>query len=156
VTTYEAPARQTTRLNRTALVGALTFLVAVGLPIGGILTADMRDVAVRPGLIDWIFVAGVAVLCVLTFSLLLLWLRGRPQANPARVGLVLSLVALAASIVAFWTMVPVVLGSAAAWIGVLGRDAATRSGTSAATATVALVVGVVAAVGSVVMYVVTS
>jgi hypothetical protein len=134
----------------------LTFLVAVGLPIGGILTADMRDVAVRPGLIDWIFVAGVAVLSVLTFGLLLLWLRGRPHANPARVGLVLSLVALAASIVAFWTMVPVVLGSAAAWLGVLGRDAATRSGTSPAKATVALVVGLVAAAGSVVMYVITS
>ncbi|HEX5533666.1 MAG TPA: hypothetical protein VFX33_07995 [Actinomycetales bacterium] len=156
MTTYEAPARQNTRLNRTALVGALTFLVAAGLPVTGILTADMRDVAVRPGLIDWIFVSGVAVLSVLTFGLLVRWLRRRPHANPARVGLVLSLIAMAASIVAFWTMVPVVLGSAAAWLGVLGRDAATRSRTSAAEATIALVVGVVAAVGSAVMYVVTS
>jgi hypothetical protein len=72
------------------------------------------------------------------------------------VGLALGVVAAAASVVAFWTMVPVVLGSAAAWLGVLGHRSAHGSRSSAATAVGAVALGALAALGSAVMYVATS
>jgi hypothetical protein len=140
----------------TALVGALTFAVAVGLPVTGILTAADRDVDVQPGLIDWIFVAAVATITLVTFGALSLWLRRRPRAGTAPVGLALGVVAATASVVAFWTMVPVVLGSAAAWLGVLGHRSAHGSRSSAATAVGAVALGALAALGSAVMYVATS
>jgi hypothetical protein len=145
-----------TRRERTALVGAVTFAVAVGLPVTGILTAGVRDVDVEPGLIDWIFVAAVATVTLVTFGALGLWLRRRPRANTAAVGLALGVVAAAASVVAFWTMVPVVLGSAAAWLGLLGHRTAAGSRTPSVIAIGAVALGALAALGSVVMYVATS
>lgn len=59
-----------------------------------------------------------------------------------------------AAVVAFWTMVPVVFGLAGAWLGLLERQEARSARTGRAT--VAVVLGVLAAVSSVVMYVATS
>lgn len=147
----ESPAR-----DRTALVGTATFAFAVGIPVVAILTAGMRDVEVQPSLIDWIFVAGVAALTAVTFTGLSLWLRRRPHARTGGAGLAFAVVALLATPVTFWTMVPVIFGAAGAWLGrrALGQDDAT--GWRKARAVTAVALGALAALASVAMYVATS
>lgn len=142
--------------DRTALVGAMTATVAVGLPVAAILTADLRDVDVQPGLIDWVFVGGVAVLALATFGALTAWLRRRPAARTGGAGLALAVVALLATPVTFWTMVPVIFGTAGAWLGYRAAVERRRQGRGAAVAATATGLGALAALASVVMYVATS
>ena len=56
--------------------------------------------------------------------------------------MILALVAVPLGVVAFWTGLPIVLGSAAAF---LGLDARTRLGRTPATAAIAIGVGLLAA-----------
>lgn len=142
--------------DRTRLVGILTFLVAVGIPVVAILTADMRDVDVQPGLIDWIFVGGVAATTIGTFGALATWLSRRPHARTDRAGLTFAIVAFLATPVTFWTMAPVIFGTAGGW---LGYRAVTRSRVEGGATTVAIsavALGSLAALASVAMYIATS
>ncbi|MGI9585382.1 MAG: hypothetical protein ACR2N7_07300, partial [Acidimicrobiia bacterium] len=54
-------------------VGIATFLLAVGIPIVGILTANARGAETAPGLGDWIFVGIVGLAAIGTFALLVPW-----------------------------------------------------------------------------------
>jgi hypothetical protein len=140
--------------DRTGLVGVLTFVVAVGIPIAAILTADMRDVEIQPGLIDWIFVAGVAAVAVVTFGALTLWVNRKSPARTGGAGLTFAIVALLATPVMFWTMVPVIFGTAGAWLGYLALGA--TEGRPNKVAITATVLGALAALASVAMYIATS
>ena len=142
--------------DRTGLVGVLTLLVAVGLPVAAILTAGVRDVEVEPGLIDWVFVGGVAVVTVLTFGALTLWLNRKPNARTGGVGLAFSVLAILAVPVTFWTMVPLILGTAGAWLGYRGVGQNRAAGRSTRAATTAVVLGALAALASIAMYIATS
>ena len=71
-------------------------------------------------------------------------LAGEPTRS-ARTALVLALVAVPLGVVAFWTGLPIVLGSAAVF---LGLDARTRLGRTPATAGIAIGVGMLAATAS--------
>lgn len=144
------------RGDRTRLVGLLTFIVAVGIPIAAILTADMRDVEVQPGLIDWIFVAGVAAVTVGTFSALVLWLSHKPAARTSRVGLTFAIVAFLATPVTFWTMVPVIFGTAGAWLGYRALTQNKNEDLPNKVAITAIALGALAALASVAMYIATS
>lgn len=141
--------------SRTRLVAGLTFLVAVGMPIAAILTADIRDVEIQPGLTDWIFVAIVAVVALAVFGLLVPWASRTPR-RAGTSGLVLSLSALILSVMFFWTMAPVIFGSAGALLGHTARRANQSSGTRGAAATAAILVGAFAALGSIAAYIATS
>jgi hypothetical protein len=140
--------------DRTGLVGVLTFVVAVGIPIAAILTADMRDVEIQPGLIDWIFVAGVAAVAVVTFGALTLWVNRKSPARTGGAGLTFAIVALLATPVMFWTMVPVIFGTAGAWLGYLALGV--TEGRPNKVAITATVLGALAALASVAMYIATS
>lgn len=142
--------------DRTGLVGILTFLTAVGIPVAAILTADTRDVEVQPGLIDWIFGAAVAAVTIVTFGALAFWLRRKPNARTGRAALTFAIVALLATPVTFWTMVPVIFGTAGAW---LGHGAVTQDrleGRSNRVAITVVALGALAAIASVAMYIATS
>ncbi len=150
--TIEATRRDATTTNHIRSVGILTFLVAVGLPIVGILTADLRGAEVAPGVGDWVFVGVVGLIAIATFTLLVppLVRRGRPAA-----GLVVSVIAFVTSFVAFWTMVPLILGGAGALVGYqTGRGEADTSRRVVATA--AVVLGAIAVIGSVAATIATS
>jgi cytochrome bd-type quinol oxidase subunit 2 len=144
--------------GRARLVAGLTFLVAVGLPVAGILTADAREAEVSPGAGDWVFVALVAVVTAATFALLVPWsLRGEDGQNRrVKSGLTLSISAFLLSIVLFWTMLPVVFGSAGAWLGYLTREDANAGQRQTRMATAAIVIGGIATLASIVGYVATS
>ncbi len=142
--------------DRTGFVGILTLVVAVGIPIVAILTADMRDVQVQPGLIDWIFVAGVAAVAVATFSALVLWLSRKPHAGTTGVGLTFAIVAFLATPVTFWTMVPVIFGTAGAWLGYRAFTQNKIEGRPNKVALTAIALGALAALASVAMYIATS
>lgn len=137
--------------DRRRFVGALVLLLAMGLPIGAILTAGVRDVEVQPGLVDWIFVGLVAVVTVATFGLLVPWAERRHKS--ATVALILSGVALALVPLAFWTMAPLILGAAGAQVAATSTGADGRRGRLA---TAAIVVGGMAALASVAGYIATS
>jgi hypothetical protein len=142
--------------DRTRLVGILTFLVAVGIPVAAILTADMRDVEVQPGLIDWLFVAGVAATTIVTYVALALWLRRKPHARTGGAGLAFAIVALLATPVTFWTMVPVIFGTAGGWLGYRAVTQNRSEGRSSTVAVTAVALGVLAALASVAMYIASS
>lgn len=142
--------------DRTGLVGILTFLVAVGLPVAAILTADRRDVEVQPGLIDWIFVAGVAAVTIVTFGALAFWLSRKPRAHTGGAGLTFAIVALLATPVTFWTMVPVIFGTAGGWLGYRDVTQNRLDAPSNKVAITAVALGALAALGSVTMYIATS
>lgn len=148
----------TIETSRARLVAGLTVLVAVGLPVAGILTADARDVQVSPGVGDWIFVALVAVVAVATFGLLLPWsLRGQDrQTRVVKSGLTLSIIAFVLSFMFFWTMIPVIFGSAGAWLGYQERERAKGTGQPRRAATAVVVIGAIAAIASVAGTVATS
>jgi hypothetical protein len=139
--------------SRKRQVGASTFIVAVGLPIAAILTAEHRDVEIMPSLIDWIFVAGVAVTTIAVFGLLVPWALRRP--NVATAALTLSVTA-AALLVVFWTMLPLILGTAGAWLGLVARDTPDHLGPRSRQATAAIALGALAAILSIAGYVATS
>jgi MFS family permease len=141
--------------TRTRLVAALTLLVAVGLPVAAILTAGIRDVEVQPGAIDWILVAGVALVTVATFGLLVPWATGHAR-RAATTGFALAATALLLTGLFFWTMVPVIFGSAGAWLGYTARTMPQGTGPRRGLATAAIAIGAVAVLGSVAAYVVTS
>jgi hypothetical protein len=142
--------------DRTGLVGILTFLVAVGIPMAAILTADMRDVEVQPGLIDWIFVVAVAAATVVTFGALAFWLSRQPHARTGGAGLTFAIVAFLATPVTFWTMVPVIFGAAGAWLGYRAVTQNRLAGRSNKVAITAVALGALAALASVAMYIATS
>lgn len=142
--------------DRTGLVGILTFLVAVGIPMAAILTADMRDVEVQPGLIDWIFVAGVAAATIVTFGALAFWLSRKPHAPTGGAGLTFAIVAFLATPVTFWTMVPVIFGTAGGWLGYRAVTQNRLEGRSNKVAITAVALGALAALASVAMYIATS
>lgn len=144
--------------GRGRMVAGLTFLVAVGLPVAGILTADAREAEVSPGAGDWVFVALVAAATVATFARLVPWsLRGEDGGKRrVKSGLTLSISALLLSIVLFWTMLPVIFGSAGAWLGYLTREDAKAGQRQARMATAAIIIGGLATLASVVGYVATS
>lgn len=147
----ESPTR-----DRTGLVGLLTFIVAVGIPIAAILTADMRDVEVEPGLIDWIFVAGVAAVTVVMFVSLVLWLNRQPHARTGGLGLTFAIVAFLATPVTFWTMVPVIFGTAGAWLGYRAFTQNKKEGRSNKIAITAIALGTLSTLASVAIYIATS
>jgi len=134
-------------------IAIATFVLAVGIPIAGILTADARGAEVSPGLGDWIFVAIVGAVAAATFAFVVPWaLKG----NGSRTGgLALSGFAFLASFVAFWTMVPLILGAAGALIGYETRNEA-EGGTRRGLGLAAMVLGTIAAVVSVVATIATS
>ncbi|HVR33869.1 MAG TPA: hypothetical protein VMS74_14310 [Acidimicrobiia bacterium] len=144
--------------SRTPLVAALTFLIAVGLPVAAILTAGLRDVEVQPGAIDWILVAGVAVVTIATFALLVPWAQRDPESTgrAAKTGFALSASGLAVSVILFWTMVPVIFGSAGAWLGHTARERSKSGQRLRGLATAAIIIGAFAALGSVAAYIATS
>ena len=142
--------------DRTGLVAILTFLVAVGIPVAAILTADMRAVEVQPGLIDWIFVAGVAAVTIVTFGALAFWLRRKPHARTGGAGLTFAIIAFLATPVTFWTMVPVIFGTAGGWLGYRAVTQNRLEGRSNKVAITAVVLGALAALASVAMYIATS
>lgn len=133
-------------------LGVITFLIAVGLPIAAIATAGVRGAEIDPGLIDWALVGVVAVMALTTFALLLPW-AAMARGRATIVGVTLSTVALLASFVFFWTMVPVIFGTAGAW---LGYSAMGAPGRPRAAGLVSMVLGALAAVASVVAYIATS
>ncbi len=133
-------------------VGGATLLIAVGLPVAAILTAGMRQVEVQPGLIDWLFVAAVALVTIATFGVLVPRVQLRPPARAVRTALVMTVLALVLTPFAFWTMVPLILGSAGAWIA--HTVTADRGRTRLASA--AIMLGVLAGVLSVAGYIATS
>lgn len=137
-------------------IAGLTFLIAVGLPVAAILTAGMRGADVPPGLVDWIFVAAVAVLTLATYGLLVPWASRATVRRAATTGLALSISALLLSAMFFWTMVPVIFGSAGAWLGHTARHAARGGRGHAGVPTSAMLVGALAALGSVAAYIATS
>lgn len=144
-------ADQEASARRPGTVGAITLLVAAGLPIAAIMTANVRGVEVQPGLIDWVLVAGIALTAVATFLLLLPW-AARTSGRATGVGLVLSVVALLSSFFFFWTMVPVIFGTAGAWLGYSVKGI---QGRSKRPALLAVAMGALAAVASVVAYIAT-
>jgi hypothetical protein len=148
------PAAEASQSTRTRLVAVLTLLVAVGLPVAAILTAGVRDVEVQPGAVDWIFTAGVAVVTLATFGLLVPW-SARHTKRAARSGLALSIAALLLSVMFFWTMVPVIFGSAGAWLGYTARKTSEGVGRRTGLATTAIAIGTVAALGCVAAYIAT-
>ena len=111
MTAETAQLNQTATLKHRKAVGIVTFLAAIGVPIVGILTADARGAEVSPGLGDWIFVGIVAAIALATFGLLVPWALDRRGSLTG--GAALSGLAFLASFVAFWTMVPLILGAAA-------------------------------------------
>lgn len=138
------------------LVGALTAVVAIGLPVAAILTAGARDVEVAPGAIDWIFVGGVAAFTAGTFALLVPWcLRGGSR-RQARSAISLSVTAVVLTSVAFWTMVPLALGVAGSYLGTVVRSQRRATGEPHRVPTTAIVLGALAALGSVAAYIATS
>jgi len=150
---------ETDRSAQRRLVAAATILIAVGLPVTAILTADIRGVETQPGLIDWIFVATVAVVAVATFGILVPRAERSTPARPARsatLGLALSLGALVLSVILFWTMIPLIFGSAGAWLGYLARGHARDAGHPTGRATTAVVLGLVTVLWTVAAYVATS
>jgi hypothetical protein len=95
-TTYPA---QTVKLAHTKTAGIITFLLAVGIPIVGILTADARGAEVAPGPGDWVFVGIVGAIAIATFTLLVPWaLRGKGSNT---VGIVVSVFAFVTAFVTF-------------------------------------------------------
>jgi hypothetical protein len=153
VTTHSTETKQP---GRTGLVATLTFLAAVGLPAAAILTAGIRGTEVPPGVIDWIFIAAVAVLTIATFGLLVPWASHTSARRATTTGLTLSISALILSVLFFWTMVPVILGSAGAWLGYTARQARPGNQRRTGAATAAILVGALAALGSVAAYIATS
>lgn len=149
-------ALETPTQDRTGFVGILTFLVAVGIPVAAILTADMRDVEVQPGLIDWIFVAGVAAATIATFGALGFWLSRKPHARTGGAALTFAIVAFLATPVTFWTMVPVIFGTAGGWLGYRAVTQNRLEGRSNKVAITAVALGALAALASVAMYIATS
>jgi len=143
---------ETAQLDRTAsfrhrrIVGVITFLVATGVPIAGILSADARGAEVSPGLGDWIFVGIVAAISAATFGLLVPWALDRKGSRTA--GVALSGFAFLASFVAFWTMVPLILGAAGALIGYETRQSS-EDGSKRMLGLAAMILGVIAAVVSI-------
>lgn len=81
----------------------------------------------------------ILVVAALVYGLLVPWARGRSSGTA---GLVVSIVSFL-SIAAFWSGLPIVLGSAGA---VLGMDAQEQVGGQSGKAKAAVIVGVVAAV----------
>lgn len=147
---------ETVPADHLRLVGGLTTLVAVGLPVAAILTADARDVEVAPGAVDWIFVGLVASFTIATFAYLVPWiLRGGPR-RTARSAITLSASALVLASTFFWTMVPVAFGTAGSYLAWHERrlEDGTRPGRGLTVT--ATVLGTIAALGSVVAYVATS
>ncbi len=142
--------------NRTGLAGILTLLVAVGIPVAAILTADMRDVEVQPGLIDWLFVAAVAAATIITFGALTFWLSRKPRAHTGGAGLTFAIVAVLATPVTFWTMAPVIFGTAGGWLGYRAVTQNRLEGRSNKVAITAVALGALAALASVAMYIATS
>ena len=90
---------------------------------------------------------------IATFALLVPWARRRPHIY--RIALTLSISALVLC-VAFWTMLPVILGSAGVLLGMLGRDVSYSSGHGSRQAQAAVVIGALAVLASLAAYVVTS
>lgn len=130
-----------------------TFVLAVGIPIAGILTADARGVEVSPGLGDWIFVAIIAAIAASTFAFLVPWVLKGDGSRTG--GLVLSGVAFVTSFVAFWTMVPLILGAAGVLVGYETR-LSTADGRRRGLGLAAMVLGTIATVVSVVGTIATS
>ena len=145
--------------NGLLVVAGLTFLFAVGLPIAAILTAGAREVEIEPGAVDWIFVATIAVVTALVFGLLVPRAL-RDSANGkrmAKVGLSLSGIALIAVVAAFWTMIPVIFGTAGAYLGYEARQTTAGETTGRRwVPTAAMIIGGLAAIASVAAYVATS
>jgi hypothetical protein len=106
---------QTVTVNHTRTVGVVTFLVATAIPIIGILTANAQGAEVEPGLGDWIFVGIVAATALATFGLLVPRILNNGGSRTG--GLIVSVIAFLSSFVAFWTMIPLILGAAGGLIG---------------------------------------
>ena len=133
--------------------GIATFLLAVGMPIIGILTANARGAETAPGLGDWVFVGIVGLAAIGTFTLLVPWAL---RDNGSRTGgLIVSTIGFATSFIAFWTMLPLILGAAGAFIGYKTlHDGAAGSRRGMAVAAIAL--GLIAMVVSVAATIATS
>jgi succinate dehydrogenase hydrophobic anchor subunit len=144
---------QATKPRQIRTAGFVTFLLAVGIPIVGIVTADVRGAEVAPGLGDWIFVGIVGAVAIGTSTIFVPWaLRGNRSKTA---GIVVSGFAFATSFVAFWTMIPLILGAAGALIGyetTQDDDAGSRPVVSLAS----IVLGVIAVVVSVAATIATS
>ena len=153
MTVETAHMNQTGTFKHRKTVGLVTFLVAVGMPVVGILTADARGAEVSPGVGDWIFVGIVAAIALATFALLVPWALGGEGSRTA--GVALSAFAFVTSFVAFWTMVPLILGAAGALIGYETRQTS-DSESKQRFGLAATVLGVIAAVVSVAATIATS
>jgi hypothetical protein len=135
-------------MSRTWIVGAITFVVAVGFPLIGILTAEAREVEVMPGTVDYVFVALIALVTLLIFGLVVP--RGI-QGNTGRTGLILSILAVV-TVVAFWTMLPIILGAAGALLGYEARSGTGSTEPGSRMPMIAIVLGALAVVATLIIY----
>ncbi len=139
------PARERSRTSLYATAGA-----AIVPPIVALATAEagLRDVETAPSTIDYVFitlllVASAAILGLLAPRLL----RIDEPRRLTRISIGLAIGAWVTGVV-FWTMLPVLVGGTAAVVGAHAR----RHGAGAG-ATIAIVVGLAAAVVTVLAYV---
>ena len=139
-------------VNKNRRMAGWVLLIAAGLPIAGILTAGLRQTDVAPGLVDWLFVVAIALITAATYGLAVPRVQRLEKSRALKVALGMAVVALALVPVAFWTMLPLIIGSAAAWIAYTVSEGARRT----ALAWTVLTIGCLAAALSAVGYVVSS
>ena len=124
-------------MTRERLIGLVTAVVAVLMVIYAVYGDSSSDQSQKDSL--WQIVVLVLIVSALVFGLLLPWAAKR---WPARAGLVVSILGFL-SVAAFWSGLPIVLGGAGATLGLVGRE---RVAGTRGLASVAIAVGVVAAV----------
>ena len=136
--------------NANRQVAGVVLLIAAGLPVAGILTAGIRRAEVAPGLIDWVFVAAIVIVTLATFGLMVPRVQRLAKHRALGVALAMALVGLALLPIAFWTMLPLIIGSAGAWIAYTVSGDGRRTGVAWAGIVIGGVSGLLSAVGYVV------
>ncbi len=133
--------------SRLWLVGGASALIASGLAAYAVLVGKVADpVHAQEQVATLPYVIGFAVVfAAIIFGLVVPWaLRSNHAKRPSSAGLVCGLLGLLLLPPAFWSGLPVILGSAGAALGQVGRARA-QTGGQRMTAGAALVIGGLAA-----------